>query len=153
MEDSYISNIQDDDQILDSEMIENMHKMETENENLKNQLSESEQNQFKQEFSNSQPAQPDTPAPQPEQPAPQPEQPSQPQPEPPSPQPEQPSPQPEQPSQPEPQTWTKTQIAGEDFDGKSLSKKQMAVMELGMAMGNSYPPEIMAVYNAQKGKK
>ena len=43
MEDSYISNIQDDDQILDSEMIENMHKMETENENLKNQLSESEQ--------------------------------------------------------------------------------------------------------------
>ena len=44
-------------------------------------------------------------------------------------------------------------IAGEVFNGKSLSQKQMATMEIGMAMGNKYPADIMAVYNAQKGKK
>jgi hypothetical protein len=44
-------------------------------------------------------------------------------------------------------------IAGEEFDGKSLSPKQMATMEMGMALGKSYPPEIMSVYNAQKGNK
>ena len=65
--------------------------------------------------------------------------------------PESPAPQPDEPSQPQPQT--KTRIAGEDFDGKILSQKQMATMEIGMAMGNSYPPEIMSVYNAQKGNK
>ena len=42
MEDSYISNIQDDDQLLDSELLEKMHKLETENENMKLQLSEAE---------------------------------------------------------------------------------------------------------------
>lgn len=105
--------------------------------NVDTKLNETEQHQFNNEFSNSKPAPPDPPAP------------------PPSPPPEQPSPQPEQPSQPQPQPQpqTKTRIAGEDFDGKSLSQKQMAVMDMGMAMGNSYPPEIMAVYNAQKGKK
>lgn len=76
--------------------------------NVDTKLSESEQGQFQQEFSNSQPAQPQPPT-------------------------------------------QKTKIAGEDFDGKSLSKKQMATMEMAMAMGNSYPPEVMSVYNAQKG--
>lgn len=50
-------------------------------------------------------------------------------------------------------TTEKTSIAGEDFDGKTLSPKQMATMEMAMSMGNSYPSEIMAVYNAQKGNK
>ena len=42
MEDSYISNIQEDDQILDSDLIEKIHQLETQNDSLKLQLSESE---------------------------------------------------------------------------------------------------------------
>ena len=42
MEDSYISNIQEDDQILDSDSIEKIHQLETQIESLKLQLSESE---------------------------------------------------------------------------------------------------------------
>ena len=40
MEDSYISNIQEDDQILDSDLLEKIHQLETENESLKLKLSE-----------------------------------------------------------------------------------------------------------------
>ena len=87
-------------------------------------LNESEQEQFQNEFSNSEPAPEPAPTPTP-------------------------TPDPDSGSS----TTVKTRIAGEDFDGKSLSDKQMATMEIGMAMGNSYPPEIMAVYNAQKGNK
>lgn len=32
-----------------------------------------------------------------------------------------------------------TKIAGEIFDGKSLSQKQMGAIEMSMSMGNSYP--------------
>ena len=40
MEDSYISNIQEDDQILDSDLLEKIHQLEAENETLKLKLSE-----------------------------------------------------------------------------------------------------------------
>ena len=50
MEDSYISNIQEDDQILDSDSIEKIHQLETQIESLKLQLSESEKkNNFSKE--------------------------------------------------------------------------------------------------------
>ena len=38
MEDSYISNIQEDDQILDSDLLEKIHQLEAENETLKLKL-------------------------------------------------------------------------------------------------------------------
>lgn len=98
--------------------------------NVDTTLNEAEQEQFQGEFSDSQPAPSEQSS-------------------------ESQSPQSEEPSQPQSESsqTKKTQIAGEDFDGKSLSDKQMATMEIGMAMGNSYPPEIMSVYNAQKGNK
>lgn len=48
------------------------------------------------------------------------------------------------------QTWT--EIAGERV-GEKLTDKQMGVMEMSMKMGNTYPPEIMAKYNAQKAQQ
>lgn len=97
-------------------------------------LSESEQAQFNNEFSNSKPEPSPEPSPTPQPPQDQPSQDNPPAPEPP------------------PQQTEKTQIAGEDFNG-SLSDKQMATMEMAMAMGNTYPPEVMNAYNAQKAAK
>ena len=35
--------------------------------------------------------------------------------------------------------------------GQPLSQRQMAVMQLAIDSGNTYPPEVMAQYNKQKG--
>jgi hypothetical protein len=43
---------------------------------------------------------------------------------------------------------SKTQVAGEDV-GDKLSDKQMSVIGMSKGMGNSYPPEIEAKYQAQ----
>ena len=40
MEDSYISNIHEDDQILESDYLEKIHQLETENDSLKIKLAE-----------------------------------------------------------------------------------------------------------------
>ena len=48
MEDSYISNIQEDDQILDSDLLEKIHQLETENESLKLKLSEEDKKMISQ---------------------------------------------------------------------------------------------------------
>lgn len=48
------------------------------------------------------------------------------------------------------QSWM--EIAGERV-GEKLTDKQVGVMEMSMRMGNTYPPEIMAKYNAQKAQQ
>ena len=53
----------------------------------------------------------------------------------------------------EPKVSTKNElrIAGEPVvPGQSLSQNQIAVMQLSMNSGNTYPPEVMAQYNKQK---
>ncbi len=45
-------------------------------------------------------------------------------------------------------------IGGERVvDGQPLSRKQMAAIEMGTAMGNTYDPKIMAQYNKQKAEQ
>jgi hypothetical protein len=53
----------------------------------------------------------------------------------------------------EPTVTTKTElrIAGEPVvPGQPLSQKQMAIMQLSINSGNTYPPEVMAQYTKQK---
>lgn len=48
---------------------------------------------------------------------------------------------------------TETYMIANQPVGEKLSQQQMSVMEMSMKMGNSYPPEVMAKYNAQKSQQ
>jgi hypothetical protein len=62
------------------------------------------------------------------------------------------SPQPTAKSEPTVTTKNELRIAGEPVvPGQPLSQKQMAAIPLSLNSGNSYPPEVMAQYNKQKG--